>query len=476
MTRGVRQRIDQSRSVILAGYLYAEVAEEAWQRQLREFLGRLAAGGEEQRVEAWQAAPRSPEGGGDRATLVDVFRWIAQDLEAAGEAMEARDRAFERRLAESQHLRQRRDRLAKGLYRELSWIRRCFNGLLGYEEGCAYLDLAGPTPRDPADLVAWAQQAAGVLGDSEKAPVYESAEGGRLATPGLARLLAERGEALQGAIMAVHRAVQAQSAAREARLKAIATFDQEHKWSARTLESVLDYFGLPSLASTVRPEVKRRGRPPKETPIDAYPDLVRRVLGEELPDGARLEAEEKKNGVPAAAEGTHESVVDVAPEHEVVQAAKERPASAASGEPGDLEGCSKAANGSPELEADPWKIDHASPDLSGSPRKNGNSSRELAGGAEKSENALPEALEAERKIEKRLRKSLRPPASHAFAAFAPAKRYRHRRHRVVLGLDPRRRGSSPRPPLEPQPDRAHRTKTAESPWWQRWKGALSRSS
>ncbi|MEM7355583.1 MAG: hypothetical protein AAF657_32515, partial [Acidobacteriota bacterium] len=356
MTRGVRQRIDQSRSVILAGYLYAEVAGEAWQRQLHEFLGHLEAGGEVQRVEAWLAAARPLGGGRDRATLADVFRWIAQDLEAAGEAMEARDRAFERCLAESQGLRQRRDHLAKGLYRELSWIRRCFNGLLGYKEACAYLDLAGPTPRDPADLVAWAQQAAGVLADSEKAPAYESAEGGRLATSGLAALLAEQGEALQAAIRAVHRAVQGESAAREARLKVITAFDQEHQWSARTLESVLDYLGLPSLAATVRPGVKRRGRPTKERPIDAYPDLVRRVLGEELPDGTPQEAAESKAGLLVVAEGAHASLVDIVPEREAVQAAKERSTSAESGDPGDVEGCSKVADGSPELEVGASKI------------------------------------------------------------------------------------------------------------------------
>ncbi|MEM7355749.1 MAG: hypothetical protein AAF657_33345 [Acidobacteriota bacterium] len=183
----------------------------------------------------------------------------------------------------------------------------------GLQGGLRLPGLQGPTPRDPVALLAWAQQAAGVLADSEK----------------------------------------------------------------------------------------RRGRPRKETPIDAYSDLVQRVLGEERPDSAQPEAAERKAGLPAVAEGAHESIVDIAPEREAVQAANERSTSAASGDPGDLEGCSRVGGGSPELEAEPSKIGNGLPELSDGPWKTENGSRELSGGAEKNRKGLARAAGSRSKNRKK---------------------------------------------------------------------------
>ena len=145
MSKGVQDRIQRSRSVILAGYVYSQVVTQAWQRRLSGFLNHLRAREESERLEGW-LAELAPEGRSP-VTLGDAFRFIAMDLEQRGAAMVAADEALNHCRADLRRLRQRRDQLAKALYRELSETRNFFIGLLGYQKGCDYLDLKGPTPR-----------------------------------------------------------------------------------------------------------------------------------------------------------------------------------------------------------------------------------------------------------------------------------------------------------------------------------------
>ncbi|MCP3956972.1 MAG: hypothetical protein GY719_03885, partial [bacterium] len=64
------------------------------------------------------------------------------------------------------------------------------------------------------------------------------------------------------------------------RQRATAAFDRSLKATAHRLEAVLDAGGLFSLADAVRPWTGRRGRPPKEKPVDLYPDLVARAMAD----------------------------------------------------------------------------------------------------------------------------------------------------------------------------------------------------
>ncbi len=281
VSKGVRDRISISRSVTLAGYLYAGVVAEAWSRRLNDFLFGLASNGGWRRLGQWLA-------GEDEASSspANLFRWIACDIEEASEAMVDADVNLANLRAELRRAQQRRNRLAKSVYRELSRTRQILEQLLGTQPARDYLGLKGPTPRDPATLLHWAQSTITVLSNREQTPAYANAEHGKLNTFELAERLAIRCVPLRQAINATNAAYWAEGIALEAQREAITAFDQVHLCGARVLETFLDVLGLPSLASTVRPGVQRRGRPPKQQPVDAYPDLVEQVLGDssvELP-------------------------------------------------------------------------------------------------------------------------------------------------------------------------------------------------
>ncbi len=278
MSKGVQTRLHNSRSVILAGTVYADVVSEAWLRHRQGILDALPAREEHARVERW-LAESSPSEGRSSLTLGHIFRFAACDLEAEGEAMLAHDETLVRRRAEHRTARSRRNQLAKKVYRELSDRRRFFMGILGHRQGCDYLDLEGPTPRDPGSLLHWARVATKVLADPEKVPPSRYAKEVRQGTAQMALRMEALSLALHEAIKAAIDAEQAEIAAIAAQRTAIKRFDLLHKRTAHLFEATLDYFGLPSLAGTVRPGVKRRGRPRKQLPVDVYPDLVARVLG-----------------------------------------------------------------------------------------------------------------------------------------------------------------------------------------------------
>ncbi|MCP3960093.1 MAG: hypothetical protein GY719_19785 [bacterium] len=424
MSKSVRDRIQLSRTVILAGHLYADAVAEACKRRLQEFQHRFLLAEASRRVEQ-RLAEMLPAGGPSSLTLGHVFRFIAMDLEELGEAMAARDEDLTRRRAELRRCRRRRDRLAKRVYRELSQTRKFFIGILGYREGCDYLDLKGPTPRDPVVLSSWSRRAAGVLADAEKSPARDWARGGKLKTSDLAKRLATRRTALQEAITAVAMAEQAVIAALAAQQEAIAAFDGKHKPGARVFEAVLDYFGLPSLAETVRPGVKRRGRPPKQRPVDQYPDLVARVLGEEHLERTLQDELESAETAGPGAEARQE----------------------------------KIEQGSRELkEADPI-IEQDSCELSTGERKIEQGSRK------------PQV--ADQKIENPACKSARRRSSHAIARLTPRQRGSCPRRRMDHGPDSRsHRRRRPRS-SDPVPVGAKRLRQAASAWWRRLKRPAS---
>ena len=438
MSKGVQDRIQRSRSVVLAGYLYAGVFAEAFKRQRHGFRHHPLLRKKWQRIEQWLAEQWPAEQrlaetptGPSSLTIGYLFRFIAMDIEERGEVMVARDEDLARRRAELRRERRRRDRLAQEVYRELSQIRNFFVGILGYQQGCAYLDLKGPTPRDPFVLMVWARCAAEVLADAEKSPARDYAKGGKLKTSELAERLATGCTALQQAIDAVIMAGHAEVAPLEAQRKAIAAFDKKHKQGARVFEAALDFFGLPSLAETVRPGVKRRGRPCKQRLVDVYPDLVARVLGEEHLRRIEQRSRELK------------------------------------------EADSRIEEGSRELKAADPKIEKGSRKLQAADPKIENGSRKLEVADPKIETASRKLKPAVLKIEKPVRKLARRASSPAFVGLTPPGRRPCRG--IVQRLESRCRPRQRPVRSDPAPAASTRLHQVAAAWWRRLRRPASGS-
>lgn len=436
MSKGVTKRIQRSRSVIVAGYVYADVAAEAWRRRLSSHLDQLLGRGEIRGVEQRLSEIRAAKNGAS-VTLADIFRFVASDLEEAGELMVARDEILIRHRAQLRQARRTRDRLAAELYRELSQTRKFFMGLVRTRVGGEDLDLQGPTPRDPEALQHWAHRAVAVLADPEKAPVRPDAKDGE--TSMFAQRLSTRRDALRTAISAANTADSAEAEALQAQRDAILAFDNEHLRAARLLESLLDILGLPSLAETVRPGVKRRGRPPKKRPIDVYPDLVERVLGKEDRERALQTAAEKRGG-PSSLEVT--DLTARAPQEKIEQGPRKRK---------DAE----------------RKIEQGSHKLSKGEEKIEQGSHKHSRDEEKIEQGSRKHLADDRKSGNPLRKSAAWPPNLASVRLTPPERDHRSRRRIVHGLGARLRSRRPTVRSEAPPAAPNTLRQAPATWWQR---------
>ncbi len=263
MSKAVSDRIKRCLTVVVAGYAFAAILSEAARRMMHDFLHRQREDG---------AGDETPE---DAPAVEDLIRLAAQELEERCRAMVEADDALKRSRASLRRWRRRRDRRAQDVYDFLTTVRKFLRRLVGYAP-IDRLDMSGPTPRNPTVLLNRARHAAGILADPDKEPEcsFADSDDGRLKTSGMARRLTARCDRLAEALAAVTAADAAEAAALEAQRQAIADFDPYCLKTARLFERSLDKLGLPTLASSVRPGVKRRGRPAKSRPVDLFPDLV----------------------------------------------------------------------------------------------------------------------------------------------------------------------------------------------------------
>ncbi len=262
MSKAVRDRIARCLTVVVAGYAYAAVGGEAARRLMHDFLHRqrrAAAGGETQE--------RAP-------SIEDLMRLAAAELEDLCRAMVEADAALHSSRATLRRRRRRRDRRASRLYDFLATTRKLFKGLFGDRAVIDHLGLRGPTPRNPRILLTDARYAGAALADPERELECSYSASGWFKTSAMARRLGTRCDRLAEALAAVISADAAESAAQELQRRAIEEFDPCCLKTARLFERLLDDLGLPTLASNVRPGVKRRGRPAKSRPVDLFPDLV----------------------------------------------------------------------------------------------------------------------------------------------------------------------------------------------------------
>ncbi len=267
---GVRRRIERSRPAVRAASGFAGVLKEALVRRWGDKLER------DQRQRDLCAKTGGPEVGGPEVGVAELFQRVGHDIEEKSKALMAADAALKEARQHRRAWCRRRDRAAKGLYKELSAFRKAARGLLG-KEGMP--DLLGETPRDPYTLVfltdldtSWANDV--------KNPQEQPIDGVTVPWAELARRMKPTRDETHTAIHAVYYAKAGVDAALEARENALEAFDKTYNRGSRLLECLLVYLGLPTLAAAVRPHLKvagRVGRPSKKVPVDEYPDLVEQV-------------------------------------------------------------------------------------------------------------------------------------------------------------------------------------------------------
>ncbi len=443
MSKAVQDRAQRCLTVVVAGYAYADVLVEAALRMMRDFLLR-----ERERIAGGGAESEERQGG---PSVRDMMRLSAADLTQRCETMVETDAALARSRAELRRCRAHRDRRKRRLYRQLAETRDLLKGLFGYQAACDLLGIRGPTPRDPHVLLKEARHAAGVLADPSQTPAdYDDV----LRLSDWAKLLEPLCDALDEAIDAVIAADAAEIGALDVQRQAIARFDRDYKHTARLYERALDWFGLPTLASTVRPGVKRRGRPRKAQRVDLFPDLVEQALGWNVPPP---QIENLDDG-PAAEGGPKTGEEKSSSDPRKLQAGEE-----------------KSESGSRKLTAGDRKSETGSRKQAEGGLKSETGSRKLSESGQKSESGARKLSEPEEKSESGPRKLANGESSRLNATVGvnskecPAVAQRSTcRRRIVHRVEPiparlRRRARRPA---------SSRLAASASAWWRRFRGGM----
>ncbi len=258
-SKGVRQRIEQSRPAVRA----AKDFDAAFQEALRRKVAGLAPRPELE-IDSYNE------------THVSIVHGAGRAIEQVGIEMVTADRELARAREERRELFAQREAARQKTYQELSNYREWARGILRPAGSKAGRCLNGDTEREPWNLlaqvravIAWAK--------SEQNPPPEPEVDFKLDWPASVSHLETLRDDLQAAIDAVTEATAKLSQPLEARLRAIKAFDREYQRGARLLERSFELVGLPSLAVAVRPHLKgtgRVGRPSKRPPVDRHPDLV----------------------------------------------------------------------------------------------------------------------------------------------------------------------------------------------------------
>ncbi|MCP3959623.1 MAG: hypothetical protein GY719_17375, partial [bacterium] len=233
-------------------------------------------------AEPGRAEPGRAEEPGTPPGLPCAERPLRAGGEALGRArarLEAADAACFEVRSETRRLRRRRDAATRELYREMGRVRRAVKAAVGAERLREYLP-KGDTQREPWHLLTQAGHVLELLADSPQPLDVRGENGARVCGPELVERLRSLVARSEAALRAVAAARRREEAALVVKQRATAAFDRSLKATAHRLEAALDAGGLFSLADAVRPWTGRRGRPPKQKPVDLYPDLVARAMAD----------------------------------------------------------------------------------------------------------------------------------------------------------------------------------------------------
>ncbi len=303
-SKGVRQRVERCFPAIRAAVGFLEVSKEALSRKFgdraQQLAGRGRAAGEDGR-ERYISVP-------------DFLLHIGLDMEEKRDAMVRADLALADRRQIRRRACDRRDRLARRLYKARVKFKKEARTKLGKKRWQNAIMVKGETPRDPTELarqagldLSWASGALPPRLGLDQRPVD---------WPAMTAPLKPLREDLEEAIDAVYHESAMISKALEDRIRTMKDFDEWYAKGSRTLECTYILLGLPTLATAVRPHLKvagRVGRPSKTPPADDYPDLIERVRADGL-----LPTTAERPGPPVEADEASRLAVWIAAYREVI--------------------------------------------------------------------------------------------------------------------------------------------------------------
>ena len=172
-------------------------------------------------------------------------------------------RALARVRDELRGWRRRRKQANERLYDWAKGFRDLCRGVFDEDEGDIFLGLHGTLPRQPKELHAALGPVVRRIADIDW-PMPEHSGWFKVDRDKLVRSLIETHDELGQALAAIKEGETREAVAQAAKTRA----EEAHKLflgkSARFLEAALELAGLDDLAVTVRPNVGRRGRPPKK--------------------------------------------------------------------------------------------------------------------------------------------------------------------------------------------------------------------
>ena len=192
-------------------------------------------------------------------TMPDVSRLlelIARVVEARTEVMTGADTSHQTELADDEGFRRQRDERTADLVTIITQAREALDGVYGSGAIQRY-GIKGTTPRDPAQLVAFATAMAQKLhAEALPAPRFTASVDRKAIAAEIRAGLAP----LQDAIDHVAREVREAEGTLVARDAAVETFDATFSRAAATFVALYRLAGEDELAARIRPSVRRPGR------------------------------------------------------------------------------------------------------------------------------------------------------------------------------------------------------------------------
>ena len=209
-----------------------------------------------------QLGPASPEeegldcGGSLAVRIARRMQLLRHHLEATGEALERiRDELHRWRL--------RREKTHAKLYDAAKHLREFCRGVFDGDEGDTFLGLHGALPREPKELRAAFAPVVRRLADAEWPLPESKVRGFGIDREELVKRLIKNHDELGQTLDAIKTGETRETVAKVAKRRAGEAHNTFLAKSCRYLEAALDLAGLDDLAAAVRPDVGRRGRPPK---------------------------------------------------------------------------------------------------------------------------------------------------------------------------------------------------------------------
>ena len=187
----------------------------------------------------------------------------ARRLQALKHNLEICQEALARIRDELRGWRRRRKQANDRLYDRAKGLRDLCRGVFDGDEGDTFLGLHGTLPRQPKELHAAFGPVVRRIADVEW-PLPEHPGWVKVDRDELVRSLLETHDELGRVLAAIKEGETREAVAQAAKTRAAEAHKLFLGKSARFLEAALELAGLDDLAVTVRPNVGRRGRPPKK--------------------------------------------------------------------------------------------------------------------------------------------------------------------------------------------------------------------